>query len=119
MFVVFNTTKEGNFTNIILANKDVFNTNRLLSANGLEEGIYVSAPVEVVKPVYAIEKVTINRTVIVGEEVMFEIIVHNTCKVNIDNVTVRDIPSDALSYVRFIDNEGRWVKNGDLSWNLT
>ena len=119
LFVVFNTTKEGNFTNIILANKDVFNTNRLLSANGLEEGIYVSAPVEVVKPVYAIEKVTINRTVIVGEEVMFEIIVHNTCKVNIDNVTVRDIPSDALSYVRFIDNEGRWVKNGDLSWNLT
>ena len=119
LFVVFNTTKEGNFTNIVLANKDVFNTNRLLSANALEEGIYVSAPVEVVKPVYAIEKVTINRTVMVGEEVMFEIIVHNTCKVNIDNVTVRDIPSDALSYVRFIDNEGRWVKNGDLSWNLT
>ena len=119
LFVVFNTTKEGNFTNIVLANKDIFNTNRLLSANALEEGIYVSAPVEVVKPVYVIEKVTINRTVMVGEEVMFEIIVHNTCKVNIDNVTVRDIPSDALSYVRFIDNEGRWVKNGDLSWNLT
>lgn len=37
LFVVFNTTNIGNFTNIVLVNKDVFDSNDLLSANSLEE----------------------------------------------------------------------------------
>ena len=47
--------KRGNFTNVILVNNDVLDTNELLSANSLEDGIYVSAGVEVVKPEYTIE----------------------------------------------------------------
>jgi len=118
LFVVFNTTRVGNFTNVVLANNDVLDTNELLSANSLEDGIYVSADVEVVKPEYTIEKVALNKTANIGDEVIFEIIVHNTGKVNITNITVRDIPSDGLEYLRFVDGENFWFKNGDLSWNL-
>ena len=118
LFVVFNTTRVGNFTNVVLANNDVLDTNELLSANSLEDGIYVSADVEVVKPEYTIEKVALNKTANIGDEVIFEIIVHNTGKVNITNITVRDIPSDGLEYLRFVDGENYWFKNGDLSWNL-
>ena len=118
LFVVFNTTRVGNFTNVVLANNDVLDTNELLSANSLEDGIYVSADVEVVKPEYTIEKVALNKTANIGDEVIFEIIVHNTGKVNITNITVRDIPSDGLEYLRFVDGENYWFKNSDLSWNL-
>ena len=118
LFVVFNTTRVGNFTNIILVNNDVLDTNELLSANSLDEGIYVSAGVEVVKPEYTIEKVALNKTANIGDEIVYEIIVHNTGKVNITNITVRDIPSDGLEYLRFIDSENFWSKNSDLSWNL-
>ena len=118
LFVVFNTTRVGNFTNVVLANKATADTNELLSANSLEDGIYVSADVEVVKPEYTIEKVALNKTANIGDEVIFEIIVHNTGKVNITNITVRDIPSDGLEYLRFVDGENFWFKNGDLSWNL-
>ena len=118
LFVIFNTTRVGNFTNVILVNNDVLDTNELLSANSLDEGIYVSAAVEVVKPEYTIEKVALNKTANIGDEVIFEIIVHNTGKVNITSITVRDIPSDGLEYLRFIDSEGFWSKNSDLSWNL-
>ena len=118
LFVVFNTTRVGNFTNVVLANNDVSDTNELLSANGLEDGIFVSADVEVIKPEYTIEKVALNKTANIGDEVIFEIIVHNIGRVDIANITVRDIPADGLNYLRFIDNENYWSKNSDLSWNL-
>ena len=118
LFVVFNTTRVGNFTNVVLANKATADTNELLSANSLEDGIYVSADVEVVKPEYTIEKVALNKTANIGDEVIFEIIVHNTGKVDISNITLRDIPSDGLSYLRFVDDENLWFKNADLSWSL-
>ena len=118
LFVVFNTTRVGNFTNVVLANNDVSDTNELLSDNGLEDGIFVSADVEVIKPEYTIEKVALNKTANIGDEVIFEIIVHNIGRVDIANITVRDIPADGLSYLRFIDGENFWSKNSDLSWNL-
>ena len=74
---------------------------------------------EIARPEYTIDKVTINRTVNIGEEVMFEIIVHNTGKTNIYNIVVRDIAGVGLDYLSFIDDEGCWIKNSDLSWNLT
>jgi uncharacterized repeat protein (TIGR01451 family) len=103
-FVVFNTTKAGVLENVIESGD--------LTSNASVE------VKDVVIPAYAIEKVSINRTVMVGDEVIFEIIVHNIGNVNIDNVTVFDIPSDGLSYVGFVDDENFWSKNGDLSWNL-
>ena len=62
--------------------------------------------------------VALNKTVENGEGVTFEVIVHNIGKVDVSNITIRDIPSDGLNYVGFIDNENFWSKNNDLSWDL-
>ena len=74
--------------------------------------------VEVFNPSLDVQKITINRTVNVGEQVMFEIVVHNTGKVILNDVTVRENSFDGLTYDSFIDYYGVWTKNGDLSWTL-
>ena len=103
-FVVFNTTKVGNFTNVVVVKSDEVPNE---TANDT---------VEVFKPEYTIEKVTINQTVLVGEQVIFEIIVHNTGKININNITVTESEYDGLIYDGWYDETGLWAKNNDLSW---
>ena len=105
-FVTFNTTAEGKFVNVVVADsKEIPNK----KANDT---------VEVLKANLEVQKVTINRTVYVGEKVMFEIIVHNAGKVILNDVTVRENSFDGLSYDSFIDNYNLWSKNSDLSWTL-
>ncbi len=105
-FVTFNTTAEGKFVNVVVADsKEIPNK----KANDT---------VEVLKANLEVQKVTINRTVYVGEKVMFEIIVHNAGKVILNDVTVRENSFDGLSYDSFIDNYNLWTKNSDLSWTL-
>ena len=106
LFVTFNTTAEGKFVNVVVADsKEIPNK----KANDT---------VEVLKANLEVQKVTINRTVYVGEKVMFEIIVHNAGKVILNDVTVRENSFDGLSYDSFIDNYNLWTKNSDLSWTL-
>ena len=66
-----------------------------------------------------VQKITINRTVNAGDQVMFEIVVHNLGQVDLTNVVVREDTFTGLVYDSFIDYDGVWTKNGDLSWNLT
>ncbi|MBR6025034.1 MAG: DUF11 domain-containing protein [Methanobrevibacter sp.] len=106
-FVVFNATDVGNWTNVIVIDsKEISNK----TANDT---------VEVVKPEYTIEKVAINSTVLVGEEVTFEIMIKNTGKVNINNITVKESEFEGLEYLTWYDNTALWTKNDDLSWTLT
>lgn len=58
-----------------------------------------------------------NKTVYVGEQVIFEIVVHNSGKVAIDNIIVVESSFVGLEYVGYFDATGRWLNNG-LSWTL-
>ena len=105
-YVVFNTTKTGEFTNIVSVDS---NETDKKSANDT---------VEVIKPDFAVEKIAINRSVLVGEQAMFEIIVQNLGQVDLNNVVVREDSFDGLVYDSFLDYTGLWTKNSDLSWSL-
>ena len=106
-YVVFNTTTTGEFTNIVSVDS---NETDKKSSNDT---------IEVIRPDFAVEKIVINRSVLVGEQVMFEIVVHNLGQVDLTNVVVREDIFTGLVYDSFIDHSGLWAKNGDLSWNLT
>ena len=116
LYVVFNTTRAGNFTNIVLVNNDVPANNDLLSAKNLEEGFFIEAPVEVIQPEFTVEKITLNKTVRVGDKVMFEIVVRNNGRVILNNVNVKEDTFTGLKYNSFIDNSGNWIFNNDMTW---
>ena len=116
LYVVFNTTRAGNFTNIVLVNNDVPLNNNVLSANNLEEGFFIEAPVEVIQPEFSVEKITLNKTVRVGDKVMFEIVVKNTGSAVLNNVKVKEDTFTGLKYNSFVDNSGSWVFNNDMTW---
>ena len=105
-FVVFNTTTTGNFVNVVVADSTEIPNK---TANDT---------VEVLQPKLEVQKITVNRTVYVGEKVKFEIVVHNAGKVVLNDVTVRENSFDGLIYDSFIDNNNLWTKNNDLSWTL-
>ena len=106
-FVIFNTSEVGNWTNFVVINsKETPNK----TANGT---------VEVLKPEYTIEKVAVNSTVLVGQEVIFQILIKNIGKLNINNITVKESEFEGLQYLTWYDNTGMWIKNDDLSWSLT
>ena len=106
-YIVFNTTDVGEFINIVSVDSNETDNK---SDNDT---------VEVIKPDFTVEKITINKSVLVGEQVMFEIVVHNTGKVALNNVVVREDSFAGLIYDSFIDNTGLWIKNNDLSWKLS
>ena len=105
-YVVFNTTKTGEFTNIVSV--DSKETDKKSAKD----------TVEVIKPDFAVEKIAVNKTVFVGEQVMFEILVQNVGQMDLNNVVVREDSFNGLIYDSFIDYNGLWTKNSDLSWNL-
>uniref|UniRef100_UPI00388F5F1E hypothetical protein n=1 Tax=Methanobrevibacter sp. TaxID=66852 RepID=UPI00388F5F1E len=84
--VVFNTTKEGNFTNIVVAGSD--ETENKTAHNDTT----------VVKPSFTVEKVTLTPLVNVGEQVTFEIVVTNTGKLGLTDVFVEEFSYDGLIF---------------------
>ena len=119
LFVVFNTTDVGNYTNTILAEILEKPSNNILAANGdaNSKAKFANASVEVVKPEYTIEKVAINKTVNVGEQVIFEIIVKNTGRVNIDGIKISENPDEGLIFDHFVDSMNLWINEG-MTWIL-
>ncbi|MBQ9025965.1 MAG: hypothetical protein IJ104_06300, partial [Methanobrevibacter sp.] len=73
-YIVFNTNKTGEFTNVVIVNSNE------------TENKTSNDSVEVVAPALDVGKVAINRTVIVGNQVIFEVIVGNAGKVALNNV---------------------------------
>jgi uncharacterized repeat protein (TIGR01451 family) len=118
LFVVFNTTDAGNFTNLVLGEIPE-NTNGLLSTNGdaNSKSKFAQASVEVIKPEYTIEKIALNKTVNVGEQVLFEFVVKNIGKVDIDDIVISESETEGLVFDRFIDTMNVWISDG-MSWRL-
>ena len=106
-FVVFRAINVGNFTNVIVAGSDETPNKR------------ANDTVEVVSPGLTLQKITINNTVTVGDNVIFEIVVENSGDVTLNNVTVKEIDFEGLEYVTWFDHTDQWIKNEDLSWTYS
>ena len=104
--VFFNTTRAGTFTNCV-----VVSSNETDNKTG-------NNTTKVLRPGIHMDKVALNKTVKVGEQVIFEIVVHNTGEEPLHNVTVRELDHEGLVFDHFIDYTGFWSKNSDLSWAL-
>lgn len=108
--VVFNTTKSGNFTNVVVADSnetDNKTTNNTTS---------------VFTPGLNIEKISNNQTVKVGDNVVFTIVVTNTGDCNLTGVYIKDNEySNGLKYISYkgsdwtFDGVDTWTYNGVLA----
>ena len=106
-FVTFNTNRIGDFNNIVSVDSNETSKKR------------ANDNVVVIAPSLSVEKITLNKTVNLGEQVTFEIIVHNTGSTDLTNVVVREDQFEGLKYSSFVDYTGNWKYNGDLTWTLT
>ena len=105
-FVTFNTANPGDFTNVVSVDSNETPKKR------------ANDNVVVIEPSLSVEKITLNNTVNLGEQVTFEIIVHNTGSTDLTNVVVREDQFDGLTYNSYVDYTGNWKYNGDLTWTL-
>ncbi len=105
-FVTFNTANPGDFTNVVSVDSNETPKKR------------ANDNVVVIEPSLSVEKITLNNTVNLGEQVTFEIIVHNTGSTVLTNVVVREDQFDGLTYNSYVDYTGNWKYNGDLTWTL-
>ncbi len=103
--VVFNSTKSGNFTNVIVVssnetdNKTTNNTTSVYTPN------------------MTIQKISNNQTVKVGETVSFTIILKNTGDCNLTGVYIKDNEySNGLVYLSYIDKNNEWTFDGIDTW---
>lgn len=92
--VLFNTTAHGKLTNIVIAGSNE------------TENITANASVVSGKPSIEVEKIALNKTVYVGEEVTFTINVKNTGTMPLYGLTVKEDFPDNLEYV---SSTGNWV----------
>lgn len=106
-FVVFNSTKTGEFSNTVLG-----------SSQQTQDKKPATDTVRVVSENYTIKKVSLAQsTVNVGDEVVFEIILHNTGQIDIKDIVIQENPGDGLEFVRYESTEGNWTNEG-LTWKL-
>ena len=89
--LIFNTTAKGNFTNFVSAGS---NQTEVLTAN---------ATVNVLKPEFKVEKIVLTPKVTLGEQVRYEIVVHNTGETELHNITITELSFDGLVYDSFMD----------------
>ena len=106
-FVTFTTTKTGDFTNIVSVDSNETSKKR------------ANDNVVVIAPSLSVEKITLDKVVNLGEQVTFEIIVHNTGSTDLTNVVVKEDQFEGLTYNSYVDYTGNWKYNGDLTWTLT
>ena len=92
--VLFNTTAHGKLTNIVVAGSNE------------TENITANASVVSGNPSIEVEKIALNKTVCVGDEVTFTINVKNTGTMPLYGLTVKEDFPDNLEYV---SSTGNWV----------
>ena len=93
-FVVFDTLSSGDFINVI-------------TAESKEVPTRVN-PNFVTSPSITVEKIALNKSVRVDEQVMFEIIVRNTGDVDLNDVFIIESYDSGLVYSNFYSTKGYW-----------
>ena len=97
--IVFNTTKSGNFTNIVVAG-----ANHTSNKTANNTTVVYAPSLEVVK--------IVNDSVIyLGNQTSFTVVVRNTGDCSLENVYVIENVPDGLVYAGFTGDN--WVKNGN------
>ena len=64
-------------------------------------------------------KTVITQKAVLGGQITFEIVVHNTGNTNLKNVKISEILPEGLVYDHFVDYLNLWTYNNDLSWSAT
>ena len=96
--ITFNTTKSGNFTNVVVAGDN--NTNG--TANNTTT-VYV--------PSLEVVKIANDSVIYLGNQTSFTVVVRNTGDCSLENVYVIENIPEGLVYVGFTGD--KWVKNGN------
>ena len=116
----FNTTAKGNYTNFVSAGSDqtgvlIANATVHVFENELPD------PVENSSDDYKMDvfKTVVTQEAVLGGQITFQIVVHNTGNKNLENVKVSEILPDGLIYNHFVDYLDLWRYNGDLTWSVT
>ena len=100
--IVFDTLVNGTLVNTVNATSD--ETDNVTAKN----------KTLVIRPNMTVEKLTLNKTIIIGDNVYFMIVVKNTGDCNLSDVKVTEIyDSNKLTLVDF-DNKSLWSMSGDV-----
>ena len=83
-----------------------------------QEPLYATGNVEVLSEEYRIQKVALNRTVNVGDQVTFQIIVHNTGSVDIGGIQIVEIPDESLIFDHWYCEGVSWESGGPTHYYL-
>lgn len=95
---------------IFNANIDGTLVNNVTSGVGITEVTNSSTTVQVYKPNLTVEKIALNKTVNVGEETIFEIVVKNTGEIDLEDVFVLECNyGSGLVYLGFVPIKGNWI----------
>ncbi len=107
--IIFNTTRTGTFTNVVVAGSN--ETENKTTEN----------KTTVYKQDLKVEKITITPTVVVGDQVTFEIVVKNIGETTLSNVFVEESSYDGLVFDH-ANYQGYWTQstvNGKYRWTLS
>ena len=99
--VIFNTTVRGNFTNVVVASSNV-TENKTANNN-----------TTVLQPDMKVEKIALNKTVYVGNQTVFTIVVRNIGDCDLGDVAVVEKSYDGLVFDSYVDGVGSWIRIGD------
>lgn len=83
-----------------------------------QEPLYATGNVAVLAEEYRIQKVALNRTVNVGDQVTFQIIVHNTGSVDIGGIQIVEIPDESLIFDHWYCEGVSWESGGPTHYYL-
>ena len=101
--IIFNTTQVGTWTNVVVAGSNI------------TENKTAENDTTVLGPDMSVQKITLNKTVFVGENVSFVVVVTNTGDCDLTNVVVTDFfKSEELELVGFVDKSGKWTNSSNV-----
>ncbi|MBQ2653645.1 MAG: DUF11 domain-containing protein [Methanobrevibacter sp.] len=109
--------ESANFTVWFTANVNGTIINTVNASSNLTENKTSSNETKVINPDMTVEKLTVNKTVIVGDKVIFTIVVTNTGDTVLGNISVKENIPEGLSYGTF--HGPGWEKVGDYIFNYT
>lgn len=95
--------KVGNWTNIVKVTTSTIETNY---TNNMDNDTVL-----VIKPEMVVEKISLNKTVYLGNQTGFAVIVKNTGNCSLENVWVAENIPEGLVYTGFTGD--KWTKNGN------
>ena len=76
--------------------------------------------VDVIKAEFKVEKIVLTPKVTLGEQVRYEIVVHNTGEADLTNIVVEEMPDASLIFDHYVDNGlfTHSVESGKHIWTL-